>query len=146
MGIIVDEARNTLSDSALHSGGGFEVITLDRALRGSGNYLMRKSGISRAVTEITLDQDSSTVDISATESSFLAGHLFEQPFLSSPDFNGLSVISFRNLRQKLQTPASGRPELISFLSPSVAYLYPEPAQEYTLSLPWWQPLTTWTYG
>lgn len=146
----VAEADATLVDSVLHGGSGYALAKRHRALRASGNHFLRETGMSRIVSTVTAAADTDLLDIGESVAGFLPGHLYARIFISSPaadKFKRLQVVPFDNIAAAHERgSASGRPELIAFLSPTVAYLYPTPDQEYTLSLPWWQPLTRWTIG
>lgn len=144
------ETRLTLRDAVLHIGdGGFGDAKLDRAIRAAFNRFLRETRIDRTVTQVTIANAASTLDVTATSGAeaFLPGYLTNIPWMSTT-FKSVRPISFENLRQLREdsSTASGRPELIAWQSPTLGYLFPTADAEYTLNVPWWKPLTSFDIG
>lgn len=149
MGITLTEARATLMDSVLHAESGtFDTDKQDRALKVAFERFLRETHITRTVASIAVTSGSYTFDATATATDFLPGCLTEAPYILSEN-RQLQVVSFTNLIQRRRTSGSGSsgiPELVAWQSPTLGYLFPTLSANYTIALPYYQPLVSWTPG
>ena len=142
------EARKTLMDSVLHAdANSFAEDKQDRALRYAFERFMRETKIARTVASITIASGASTLDVTATATDFRPECIVAAPYISAENVM-LQVVGFDNLIQRKNTSGTttGTPEMIAWLAPATGHIFPTADAQYTLSVPYWQPFTSFTPG
>jgi len=90
------------------------------------------------------------VDLQAAAADFLPGHIVR----AATDYRRVELVPYETIASGYQSapaPApgpgspAGRPAQLAFQGP-LAYVYPRPDQDYTLSFTYWQPFTDWAPG
>lgn len=146
MAITIDESRETLTDSVMWNDDFLRLnVKLDRATRAIGNRISSETDLLRSTTTENLSSGTAEYTVSAT--GFLSGHQATEVY-ETTNFRRLRTVSWENLRveEDLSVGNTGRPELITWLSPTKFRVYPTPDDSYTLGFSYRQPFTVWKPG
>jgi hypothetical protein len=136
-----DNIARTCTSAAV-SGDGHGAIAnpnIDRSIRWAGNRFLSETKCVRTTGTKATVSGTATIDPS-TMTDFLPGTLLTPPYISSENRRLWTVDFSALLNKRNLSDVQGVPEMIAFLSDTVAHLYPTPDAIYTLTFHYWRPL------
>lgn len=137
------EARNITTDGVLHIGNStFSPAKIDRAIQFALNYFVNETRCVTAKGTLAIQKDAYEVDFSELDG-------FQPSFVQHMriGFRQLQIADYEYVRGELEMGGvAGRPTHIGFETFTNAIISPEADDDYTLTVSWNPPATTWVPG